>query len=183
MPLTGTRGQGSDGGTCPAAPRLSSDGSDAWTALSSAVMATDGADLHQPSVRRAVLASITPQGAKEHRALLRDLLDLEVEYRRGLSAGDDADDDFFENLYWVGFLLYCVGDPADTPSLFRAKHTNFDTACGMDVQTLVGAGVDRTLAYLRANGHAEIAENLSAHPELREDLVEWAAWTTRYFYG
>lgn len=33
-------------------------------------------------------------------------------------------------------------------AMWRAKQTNFDTGCGFDVQFLVGAGVEETLAFL-----------------------------------
>ena len=132
-----------------------------------------------------MLVLITPETARDHHVLLRDLLAREVEYPRRdgqvvLPEGDD--NDYYENLYWVAFLLYCVGDPSDTPALYRAKYTNFDTGCGLDVQNLFGAGVEPTFAFLRAQGHREMAEDLEAYTDMRKDLDGWAQYTREYFY-
>lgn len=143
-------------------------------------MVNHSEDLNDPATRRRLLARMRPETAHAHHELLRDLLAREVEYRR---RDPDDDGDFFENLYWVGFLLHCVGDPTDALDLYRAKHTNFDTACGMDIQTIFGAGAERTLAYLRATGNTEIADQLSTYPELHDDLYRWVAWKRDYFYG
>lgn len=57
-------------------------------------------------------------------------------------------DEHFENLYWCGLLIYQLGITEDIIALWRAKNLNFDTACGFDVQFLVGGGVEETLDYL-----------------------------------
>jgi hypothetical protein len=102
-----------------------------------------------------------------------------MEYRRLDRAAE-----YFENLYWCAYLLFCVGDPADVPMMWSAKHINFDTACGFDIQFLIGAGLDKTLEYLRGHRHEEIADALLTYgDELRTDLAEWISFRHGYFIG
>jgi len=58
----------------------------------------------------------------------------------------DGEIDYYENLYWCALLLYFVGDPADVPLMWEAKHIDMDTAFGFDTQFMFGAGVDATIA-------------------------------------
>src|SRR5262249_42168726 len=127
--------------------------------------------------RERVLGELDPARAGEQHALLRRIFAAEVADRAAGRA-----DEYFENLYWCAYLLHLVGDPADAPDMWAAKHVDFDTACGFEVQFMLGAGPSRTLEYLRANGHADIAESLSGYPELDEDLAEWRAFRHGYFY-
>jgi hypothetical protein len=134
--------------------------------------------LGDPAGRERLLADIDPQRAGEHHALLRSIFQAEMEHRR-----DGGGDKFFENLYWCAFLLYLVGDPSDVPMMWHAKHLDFDTGCGFDVQYLLGAGAQPTLAYLTDHGYADIAQELSAYPELSEDPQDWLTFRRGYFYG
>jgi hypothetical protein len=129
------------------------------------------------AARERVLTGIEPREAPGRHALLRDLFAAEVEERDANGA-----DEYFENLFWCAFLLHLVGDPSDVPMMWRAKHLDFDAACRFDVQFMLGAGVERTLGYLRANGHDDIAEALAEHPDLHDDLAEWAEFQRGYFY-
>jgi hypothetical protein len=133
--------------------------------------------LGDPAARARSLAGIAPEHAAEHHALLRRIFEAEAEDRRATGGGE-----FFENLYHCAFLLYLVGDPADVPMMWRAKHLDFDTACGFDVQFLLGAGSRRTLTYLADNGHEALARALSEHPDLDEDRQEWETFRRGYFY-
>lgn len=137
----------------------------------------DGLD--SPAGRVRFLAGIAPGDAAAHHAALRDVLAREVTWRRQ----GGGDHEHTENLYHCAFLLHLVGDPADVPALYDAKHTDFDTACGFDVEFLVGAGARETLAYLRENGHAAMAENLAGYPEIFDDLTEWRLGREEYFAG
>jgi hypothetical protein len=134
--------------------------------------------LEDPARRAELLKDIAPEAAAAHHELLRDIFRVEMEHRR---AG--GDDEYFENLYWCAFLLNQVGDPSDVPMMWEAKHIDFDTASGFDVQFLLGAGVEPTLEYLRRQGLADLARELSEFPELHEDLGQWAAIRRGYFYG
>lgn len=131
-----------------------------------------------PEGRARLLAAIDPDSVAAHHTLLREIFQAEVEHRR-----TGGDDEYFENLYWCAFLLHLIGDCQDVPMMWRAKHLDFDTACGFDVEFLFGGGVRSTLAYLEDNGYAEIAGELSAHPDLYQDLQDWLVSRRRYFYG
>lgn len=137
-----------------------------------------GVQLASPQGRAGLLAGIDPDSAAAHHSLLREIFLAEMEHRR---AG--GDDEYFENLYWCAFLLYLIGDLSDVPMMWRAKHLDFDTACGFDVQFLFGGGVQSTLAYLEDHGHEDIVRELSAYPELHEDWQDWQAFRRGYFYG
>ena len=88
--------------------------------------------LGDPAARERLLASIAPDSAAEHHAVLRDIFRREMHHRH-----DTGGDEFFENLYWCAFLLHPIRDPADVPMMWQAKHTDFDTAAGFDVQFLL----------------------------------------------
>jgi hypothetical protein len=140
-------------------------------------------DLDSPEGRRAVLSKIPPERAvvKPLHAQLREIFRREMEFREAL--GDDSvsdDADYFESLYHCGLLLYLIGDPADVPLMWEAKHIDMDTGCGFDAEFLVGAGVEKTIAYLRENGHGEIADYL-VEQEL-VDRKEWEQFQIGYFY-
>lgn len=135
-------------------------------------------ELADPAARARVLGGIEPGQAGAHHERLRAIFHAETADRR---AGGDSE--FFENLYWCAFLLYRVGDPADVPMMWAAKFIDFDTSCGFDVQFLLGAGPERTLGHLNANGHEEIARRLAEYPELHDDLTEWETFRRDYFYS
>lgn len=73
-----------------------------------------------------------------------------------------------ENIKLCAYLLYKLGQVEDSLLLWRAKNTNFDTLCGIDVQLLVGAGVEQTLAFLRTQD----TEEAQAAIEYIEECVE-----------
>jgi hypothetical protein len=98
---------------------------------------------------------------------VRGIFHAEIECR---SADPDFEPEYFEDLYWSAFLLHIIGDPSDVPLMWRAKHIDFDTGCAA-----------ATLAYLNEHGHADIAEALSAYPELDDDLRDWVAARREYF--
>jgi hypothetical protein len=74
----------------------------------------------------------------------------------------------------VPALLRRVADSIDAlgeievQDLVLHTHTDFDTAAGFDVQFLLGAGAGTTLTDLIGHGHADIARELLAYPELHE---------------
>ncbi len=140
-------------------------------------------DLESPEGRRSALAKIPPKReiVETLHAQLREIFRREMEFREALRNGSVSDDgDYFESLYHCGLLLYLVGDPADVPLMWEAKHIDMDTGCGFDAEFLVGAGVETTIAYLRENGHKEIADYL-VEEEL-DDLKEWEQFRIGYFY-
>ena len=66
--------------------------------------------------------------------------------------------------------------------LWQVKELNFDTAVGLEVQMLTGAGIDETISYLRSLGNEsalEATELIEANRDIfPDDFVE--VWET-YF--
>lgn len=54
-----------------------------------------------------------------------------------------------EELMFAGYLLGLHQDVRDSLLLWHTKQLDFDTACGFDIQLVVFAGVEPTLAYLK----------------------------------
>lgn len=151
---------------------------EAWLATEDARRLLSDAD------RRATLyRAMHPQPETSHAPLLRALLAHEVAFRSD-PRGDD--EDRFEHLYWCGLLLSQIGDVRDVLSLWRAKNTNFDTGCGFDVQFLVGAGVEETLAFLARSEDPAASEAAAYISECAkagdfDDLDDWRAFRVGYF--
>ena len=61
-------------------------------------------------------------------------------------------------LGFCAYLLFQFGRVEDSLLLWRAKATNNDTTCGLDVQLLVGGGLDETLQHLHSHSHPDAAE-------------------------
>jgi hypothetical protein len=79
-------------------------------------------------------------------SLLREILRIEIEFRRNPQPTPPGyDTAAVEGIYWYAFLLFRAGSPADVIPLWRAKHSNFDTACGFDIEFLLGAGLEPTI--------------------------------------
>jgi hypothetical protein len=141
-------------------------------------------DLNDGRSRQQLLEKIPPDRAavKKLHQILLDLFRREIASRR--REGYDLEDDLFENLYWCALLLYLVGDPADVPLMWEAKHINMDTGCGFDGQFLVGAGVEETIKYLEEHGQkapADYLKDLKSFKEL-DDLQGWERFRINYFY-
>lgn len=117
--------------------------------------------------------------------LLRALLELEMEYRNQ-DEPDPADaGDGFEHIYACALLLFDLGVPEDALRLWEAKHLNMDVGIGLDIQFLVGAGVDATLHALSSHG-SDAAREAAAHLETCRaagDFADLTTWRrTRYEY-
>lgn len=135
--------------------------------------------LSQVNVREQIYAVM--HARPEHPDLLRKLLEYEVTLRKA-----EPETPAFENLYWCALLLYQLGRLEDVLPLWRAKNTNFDTACGFDAQFLVGAGIEETIAHLEAStideavrAHAYVVECHSAGAF--DDLASWLTKRRAYF--
>lgn len=141
-------------------------------------------NLNEPAIRQEILASIELKEAKLHHELLKQIFRLEIAERRSKKVFK-LDEDYSENLYWCGFLLYHVGDREDVPLLWSAKQLDFDTACGFDIQALVGAGIETTINYLIENNHREIANYLQSCREQGDfnELSEWERFRYDYYYS
>jgi len=137
--------------------------------------------LDDPLFREGLLREIHGNSSIDVSGLLRRLLQIEIDYRR-----DSENGDYFENLYWCAFLLWRIGDLNDVINLWRAKNVNLDTACGFDIQFLVGAGVDETIRYLREKTDTESQAALGYIMECKasggfDGLQEWASQRSEYF--
>ena len=146
-------------------------------------------DLTRPRDRRAVLNSISPDREdprKYHEELLQ-IFRKEMAFRCG-SEPDEAvyrdKADYFESIYQCALLLYMVGDPADAPLMWEAKHLNMDLGCCFDLQFLMGGGLLETIEYLEAHGHLDIANRLRGEISDGdfEDIVEWEQYRIDYHY-
>lgn len=154
-------------------------------APSEAWLATDEAARLLSDVERRVslYRAMHPRADPSYAPLLRALLAHEVAFR--LEPGDDPEGRF-ENLYWCALLLTQIGDVRDVLALWRAKNTDFDTGCAFDVQFLVGAGVQETLAFLARSDDPvapEIAEYISMCVAARDldGLEGWLEFRRNYF--
>ncbi len=136
-------------------------------------------NIETPQDRENALRKISPEDALSFHALINQIFEYEIEYRT-----DDSDYDFYENLYWCGLLLYCVGDANDIERMWKAKHINMDTARGFDVQYLVAGGVTKTKDFLIQKGRHDIVDYLKSCEEAGDfdDLEEWKKSKIQYFY-
>ncbi|MEM9070017.1 MAG: hypothetical protein AAGE52_16030 [Myxococcota bacterium] len=141
--------------------------------------------LSDAKLRTRIYQAIHPAATPQHANLLRSLLTHEVAFRRRdhhLVGPENA----FENLYWCALFLHQIGDLEDVLPLWRAKHTNFDTGCGFDTEFLVGAGVEATLAFLKASDDPDAP---AAHDYVRmcndagafDELAQWLSGRVAYF--
>ncbi|MET4730037.1 hypothetical protein ABIE09_003851 [Lysobacter enzymogenes] len=137
-------------------------------------------DIRKPEDRRRMLQDIQPEEAKRHHAVLRQIFRLEMDYR-----SIDEEWDYYESMYWCGYLLFMVGDPRDVRMLWEGKYINMDTGIGFDIHALFGAGYEETVAYLRANGGSDIVAELDGFAQdlTPERLARWPVQMRDYYYS
>jgi len=91
--------------------------------------------------------------------LILHLLKMEMDYREALWEGTQKDeDDLFENIYRCAFLVYRLGNPKDVFLLWEAKYINMDVGTTLDANYFIGAGFDKTIAYLEASKNDKAEE-------------------------
>ena len=139
-------------------------------------------ELLDPETRRGIYGFMHRNLSPLDRWLLRQLLLLEMQYR----ADESKPQDYFENLYWCGLLMYQIGNLDDVLLLWSAKHVNFDTGCGFDIQFLVGAGVDSTIEYLVKSHNPDAHDALCYIRECQkagdfDNLSDWLAFRLAYY--
>lgn len=148
--------------------------------------------LQQFDRRRQIYKRLLERAQNEPRVLrscgplLRALLELEMDYR-SQEEPDPADEgDGFEHIYACALLLFDLGVPDDALRLWEAKQLNMDVGIGLDIQFLVGAGVDATLHLLSSQG-SEAAREAADQLEERlaagefDDLTNWRRSKYEYF--
>ena len=91
-----------------------------------------------------------------------------------------------ENIKLCAYLLYRLGHVEDSLLIWKAKSTNFDTGSGIDIQLIVGAGLERTIAYLREQNSQEAEDAVSYLEECVEsgdfkNLAGWQEFFRNYF--
>jgi len=141
-------------------------------------------DLSTPRSRREALRLVSLDDPAPDHALLRQIFDYELAWRERPEEGVG---DEFENIYLCAFLLFVIGDPADSPRLYRAKFgtSDFDLATGFDAIAIFGAGRSETLQWLRISGFAKEEAMLTEWLARWEDptVEEWAEFRRGYFYS
>lgn len=87
----------------------------------------------------------------------------------------------------TAFLLFLIGDPADSRRLYAAKFRtgDMDLGIGFDAQAIFGAGRDETLRWLSENGHTDEHAHLSGWLSHAEDptIEDWAQHVRDCFYS
>jgi hypothetical protein len=70
-------------------------------------------------------------------------------------------------------MLFSRGDLVDALPIWRAKRSNFDAACGIDVQFVCGAGYGETKAFFATCIDLDAREALSYLIECEADFQGW----------
>jgi hypothetical protein len=107
--------------------------------------------------------------------LLRALIDLQTsEAEKSAGCGD---------LYALAFMLYRLGDPSDVVRLVRAKQSNMDSGCMIDLEMLTMREPDasRLLPHLENKGAwaNDLVRAAFANREVTTD--EFVAQISQYF--
>lgn len=87
----------------------------------------------------------------ENRLFIRHLLEQEIEAHGGGGGVSNS-------IVLCAGMLFELRQPEDALLIWQAKETSFDTHCGLAVELLVGAGVDRTLGYWRSQTSKQAKE-------------------------
>lgn len=78
-----------------------------------------------------------------------------------------------EYLKTLCIQLFSIGEVQDTLLIWRAKNKDFDAGCYIDVQLLCGAGLDKTINYLKGIGNFEAKKELSYIEECQTDFKDF----------
>ena len=141
-------------------------------------------DLSSPASRREALRMVDVGDPRPYHEMLREIFDLERAWREGLDVGEC---DEYEQIYVTAFLLFVIGDPADSRRLYAAKFCtgDMDLGIGFDAQAIFGAGRRETLRWLSENGHTDEHADLTEWLLQSEDpkIEDWARHARDYFYS
>jgi hypothetical protein len=145
---------------------------------------TKSVDLSSAASRREALRTVDVDDPRPHHAMLQEIFDLERTWREG---PDNGESDEYEQIYVAAFLLFLIGDPADSPRLYAAKFRtgDMDLGVGFDAQAVFGAGRHETLRWLAENGFADERAHLSEWLTHAEDprIEDWARHVRDYFWS
>lgn len=144
----------------------------------------ESVDLSSPALRRQALRIVDVGNPGPYHEMLREIFDLERIWREG---PDNGESDEYEQIYVTAFLLFMIGDPADSRRLYAAKFCtgDMDLGIGFDAQSIFGAGRKETLQWLLENGYADEHAHLSEWLLKWEDpkIEDWARHVRDYFYS
>ncbi|MFD3503520.1 hypothetical protein [Streptomyces sp. NPDC058678] len=134
----------------------------------------------EESLRRYGLRPVGPD-LDEIRALLREHTERE---RRAQGEGDT------ELLKLCCVQLFNSGDIDDALLVWNAKEASFDAACSIDIELLLGHGLEATKAHLSAHPSPSAAAALDRLRELQAEgafegfsVEEHSAFYDRYYDG
>ena len=85
---------------------------------------------------------------------------------------DEVGDQFLMRLLCA--QLFSLGVVEDSLRVWEAKSCNFDTHCGIDVQFLCGAGLERTREFLRADGSDAARDALEYLAKCDADFADFS---------
>ena len=142
-------------------------------------------NIYTPKARKEILQEINPEYAHEDHLLLLDIFKLEMAYRSDEQTVDDDGEDYYENIYHCGLLLFCIAHLHDIDLMWEAKHLNMDMGCGFDIQFLLGSGIGKTIEYLNYTNEQEpILKYIKACDACGDfdNLDEWKESKISYFY-
>lgn len=115
----------------------------------------------------------------EHRPAILTALEAQLK----LEENEEGDHDLIKCLV---VQLLSIGNVEDSLIIWRAKSTNFDLMCGLDVQFICGAGIEQTRNYLAQTDTDESHDALKYLDECIDsgDFKNWtpAKWIAYYRY-
>lgn len=90
-----------------------------------------------------------------------------------------------DSIQLCSFMMFQLAHVEDVPLLWQAKQANYDTLLGLDIQLLVGAGVEETLHYLQQVSEGWAVEAASYIQQCQaggdfEDLEEYQVTMDTY---
>lgn len=100
--------------------------------------------------RYAVCEELNKSVTASDREFVLYLTDLYIKAHHGLLS--ESWENGLDPFRLCGLMLFKIGNVEDSVLLWQVKELDFDTFCGLDIQMLVGAGVDETIAYLKNLG-------------------------------
>ncbi|MDR2888848.1 MAG: hypothetical protein LBV33_03290 [Lachnospiraceae bacterium] len=97
--------------------------------------------------RKEIYRKLHKEVSFEHASLIRYLFSIEIS-ERSKSPHEEDDTYDFEVFYWCIFLLSRIGDVTDVKAIWGAKYLDFDASIGVEMEFLVGAGLENTIHFL-----------------------------------
>jgi hypothetical protein len=98
---------------------------------------------------------VTYFNTNRHRQFALTLIDNFIELRKNPENEISIDD-----LMLASFILGRHGQVEDCLKIWEAKTVDFDTYCGVDIQLVPFAGVEKTISFLKTETHKEAKEAL-----------------------